>query len=181
MNNKYFIAIVLPEPTLTVIEQLKLNLSSKFNLKGALRSPAHITLHMPFEYSIDKEKHLLDVLSLFKFDEELFLEIKGFGYFDKRVIYADLTPNKNLNHLYNSLKYFISSNLKIENEINNLRGFHPHITLAFRDLKKHQFDEVWQETNLYNCNCRFNVNSISILKLNTVWEVLKNYPINNFI
>jgi 2'-5' RNA ligase len=179
MNNKYFIAIVIPQPFQSHIEQLKLNLSSKFNLKGALKSPAHITLHMPFEYSIDKEDYLLNALSLFKFDAELFLEINGFGYFDKRVIYANIVSNKNLNNLYHSLKHFVSSKLKIENEINNLRGFHPHITLAFRDLKKHQFDAVWQETNLFNCCFSTKIDTISVLKFNTVWQVKKNYTLNS--
>ncbi len=46
---KYFIAIVIPEPFQVELMDIKNIVKDKFNSKGALRSPAHITLHMPFE------------------------------------------------------------------------------------------------------------------------------------
>ncbi len=179
MKNKYFLAIVLPEPIHSIVEKFKQQLNIKYNLKGALRSPAHLTLHMPFELPLKREEDLLNVLKQFKFNSEIIIEIKGIGSFDKRVIYSNVIPNENLNDLYRSLKHTVSSNFNVENEIYNTRGFHPHITLAFRDLKKHQFDAVWNETILFNFDTVFKVKAFTLLKLNNdKWEIYKNYPIN---
>ena len=42
------------------------------------------------------------------------------------------------------------------NQSDNLRGFHPHITIAFRDLKKQVFHKAWEEFKDKKYNIDFN-------------------------
>ena len=69
MIQKYFIAIVPPEPLLFEIQEIKKTISQNYKTKGALRSPGHITVHMPFNWEEEKEVKLLSCLEAFKFDE----------------------------------------------------------------------------------------------------------------
>ena len=52
--DRYFIALIPPEPLFTQIHQLKIYCSEAFGSKAALRSPPHLTLHMPFEWTSKK-------------------------------------------------------------------------------------------------------------------------------
>ena len=64
-KNLYFIAIV---PNLSVrglIKALKEEMKERFNAKHALKSPAHITLQMPFKRSQDFEVTLVNTLKAF--------------------------------------------------------------------------------------------------------------------
>lgn len=46
----YFIALVLPSPLYEEVTRLKEYFRDRYNSKAALRSPPHITLHMPFKW-----------------------------------------------------------------------------------------------------------------------------------
>lgn len=171
---KYFIAIVLPPPVFEEAEKIKHELYTKHHLKGALRSPAHITLHRPFEWKEEKEKLLLETLNTFKFyQKNIAIELTNFAFFEPRVIYIDVLPNTILVDLHKALKTFAKTKLGLLNEVNDLRGFHPHVTVAFRDLKKRTFYELKEEFAQKQFRASFNCNQISVLKLSTKWEVLK--------
>lgn len=175
MNKKYFIAILLPEPLLAQIESIKHELLKEFNLKGALRSPAHITLHRPFEWEEEKEQKLIEVLSEFKFSKEFTITLKNFNCFKPRVIYVDVAQEPILNDLYSSLKYFAQEHLHLLNEVNDERGFHPHVTIAFRDLKKNRFEEVWKNFKEREFDAYFDYSGITLLKLEQKWEALHRF------
>ena len=55
-EKRYFLAIIPPEKIEKEIYGLKELVADKFHSKAALRSPAHITLHMPFLWKEAKEK-----------------------------------------------------------------------------------------------------------------------------
>ena len=55
MLQKYFIALVPPEPLLSEIQRVKQQIFDDYGTKGALRSPGHITLHMPFSWEEEKK------------------------------------------------------------------------------------------------------------------------------
>ena len=59
---RYFLAIMPPTEIEQRIYSLKQEVAEKFNSKAALRSPAHITLHMPFLWKEAKEVRLVDKL-----------------------------------------------------------------------------------------------------------------------
>ena len=177
LNNKYFIAILLPEPILGQVESYKEELLKQFNLRGALRSPAHITLHRPFEWKEEKENVLIETLEKFSFATVFDIELLNFNCFNPRVIYVDVLKNEKLLELHTNLKYFAQNNLKLLNEVEDMRGFHPHVTIAFRDIRKNKFEEVWQQFRDRKYEANFQYTGFSLLKLNSKWEELKFFPI----
>lgn len=173
---KYFIAIVPPQPILGEVLAIKQYVASQYHSKGALRSPAHITLHMPFECEEDKEQRLTDCLGLFKFVQPVSIELKNYGCFEPRVIYVDVASNAVLQSLQHDLVQHVKTRLHLLNQANSLRGFHPHLTVAFRDLKKPQFYKAWEEFRERTFSAQFDCKSICLLKLNDAgWSVHKEF------
>lgn len=62
------------------------------------------------------------------------------------MVFIDVVPCELLNRLRHLLTQHIKLNLNIFNEANSSRAFHPHDTIAFRDLKKTAFYEMMGET-----------------------------------
>ena len=174
---KYFIAIAIPMPLSGEIEAIKQGLFGQHNLKGALRSPAHITLHRPFEWKEEKEDVLIEKLSSFKFNQRFTIEVKDFAFFEPRVIYADVLPNELLYELHARLTGFARRELKLFNEAGDERGFHPHITVAFRDLKKPLFYELQKIFARQKLEGEFYCAQICLLRLEEKWEVYRVFDI----
>ncbi len=172
---KYFLAIVIPEPFFTKAETIKEKLFEEHGLKGALRSPAHITLHRPFIWKEEKEFLLTETLSKFKFETEFNVEFNNFSFFEPRVIYIDIKPNNALEKLHTQLTKFAKKELALFNEAEDLRGFNPHITIASRDLKKANFYELQPVFSAKEFGGIFNCANFSLLKLENKWEILKSF------
>jgi 2'-5' RNA ligase len=175
MFKKYFIAIVLPEPVLNEVEVVKQQLHEQFGLKGALRSPAHITLHRPFEWKEEKEQQLIEKLKCFDVGNSFLLELNNYNCFSPRVIYVDVMHEPKLFAMQKELKYFAQKELGLLNEVNDLRGFHPHVTVAFRDLRKNKFNSIWETFKNREYRAEIEVKGFSLLKLNQKWEVIENF------
>jgi 2'-5' RNA ligase len=176
---KYFIAIVIPEPFQTKIMALKQLVKDKYNSKAALRSPAHITLHMPFEWKEEKEDGLINTLQQFSFKEDFTVELKDFSCFKPRVIFVDVMKNELLNQLQSNLVSYVKRNLRLFNQADDMRGFHPHVTIAFRDLRKEKFHEAFTEFKTKTYNASFKADSFCLLKhTGKEWKVYKEFPIS---
>ncbi len=167
---KYFIAIVIPEPSFGEIEGMKTDLFKSHGLKGALRSPAHITLHRPFEWREEKENVLTEKLKQFQYPKDFEINLCNFAFFEPRVIYVDVLQNAQLNNIHNDLSQFAKRELKLFNEAEDLRGFHPHVTIAFRDLKKQSFYALKEMFAQKKYSGQFTMPEISLLKLHKTWE-----------
>jgi len=169
-TKKYFIAIVIPEPLQSTIEQIKLDLFNDYNLKGALRSPSHITLHRPFEWKEKNEEELISKISEFRFQLPFTIKLKDFAFFEPRVIFVDVLKNEILRDLQTQLKHYCKNQLRLFNEVEDMRGFHPHVTVAFRDLKKPLFYELQKKFEQRACSGEFEYEGFSLLKLEKRWE-----------
>jgi 2'-5' RNA ligase len=172
---KYFIAIVLPAPHLQEVERIKLQLNTSFGLRGALRSPAHITLHRPFEWKHEKEDILLRTLDKFSFSKSTTVQLLNFSSFAPRVIYVHVVPDPVLNELHHELMRFVMRELKLLNEAQDLRGFHPHVTIAFRDLKKNVFPLVWEQFSDKSFSASFPLSGFTLLRLEEKWEPIRDF------
>jgi 2'-5' RNA ligase len=169
---KYFIAIVIPEPGFSRIEHLKQSLYTQHGLKGALRSPAHITLHRPFEWRESKEGSLIDCLSQFEYEKNFSIQLQNFAFFEPRVVYIDVLPNTCLVELHDRLSRFVRRELKLYNESEDMRGFHPHVTVAFRDLKKPLFYDLKRTFTNQTFSFDFSEARMALLKLDKTWQVI---------
>ena len=168
---KYFLALVIPEPVQTRAMQIKQYVADHFKSKGALRSPAHITLHMPFEWKEEKEALLIEKLKQFTFSKPITIELNNFACFEPRVVFIDVLQNETLSELQKDLVKYAKLNLQLFNQANDMRGFHPHVTIAFRDLKKPTFLQTWEHFKIQPFSASFSVKSFHLLKQsNNKWE-----------
>lgn len=175
---KYFIAIVPPQSLLNEIQELKKNICEVYGTKGALRSPGHITLHMPFSWDELKEEELISTLQNFSFEKEIQITLSNFSCFEPRVIFINVEHNDTLFQLQYQLVRFAKQNLHLFNQFDDLRGFHPHITIAFRDLKKPVFYKIWEEYKNKLFQANFLCQSICLLKhIDDRWEIYKMFTV----
>ncbi len=141
---RYFIAIIPPEPLFSRVEDLKKEMMEKYHTRAALRSPAHITLHMPFLWSETKEKRLMNILVQTTKYQPFPIQINGFGAFPPRTLYVRPEENPSLNQFYTLITRQTREKLNLFHA-EHKNGFHPHMTIAFRDLKKPEFFLAWEE------------------------------------
>ena len=161
----YFIAVV---PTVEIQEEitkLKQEVAEKYESKHALKSPPHITLHMPFKWKDKRYKELVAVMEKLNSDFEPFeVQLKDFDFFELRVVFVDVVENEKLNQLQKVVVDICRKQLKLDNANYKNRPFHPHVTIAFRDLKKRMFYEAKKEFEFREVSYKFQVTEISLLK-----------------
>ncbi|MBI3520659.1 MAG: 2'-5' RNA ligase family protein [Bacteroidetes bacterium] len=176
MFQKYFIAIVPPEPLLSHIQDVKRFVFENYQTKGALRSPGHITLHMPFSWEESKEDKLLTAIEAFKYTDNFTISLANFSCFEPRVVFINVEESEQLLDLQKKLVQHVKVNLQLFNQSDDLRGFHPHITIAFRDLKKPVFYKLWSDYQHKLFEAKFTCRSFSLLKqAGDRWDVYKTF------
>lgn len=176
----FFIAIIPPPPLREMLMDYKKYFKDKYQSKASLNSPPHITLHMPFKYPEEKLLSKLSKLENMAANIQPFnIELDGFSAFLPRVIYTDVVPNQALNQLQLEVVEACKAYLKIDNANYRNQSFHPHITLAFRDLKKPAFFDAWKEFETKELHAAFQVEGFWVLKHNgKVWEGFKELKFN---
>ena len=176
-EQKYFIAIVPPLPLRDEIQSLKARIGAIYHTKGALRSPPHITLHMPFLWDGKKEEKLFRALQTFaQSNDRIAITLDGFACFAPRVVFLSVSENQPLADLQRKLFRHCKVSLNLFNANYRDRPFHPHVTLAFRDLKKPEFYMAWEEFKEKKFEATFQVNTVTLLKHDgEVWKEFKTY------
>jgi 2'-5' RNA ligase len=179
-ENLYFIAIVPPEPVYGEALALKHLFKERYNSKAALNSPPHITLHMPFKWKESKEAGLIASLEAFSVKQNpVELRLNNFSAFEPRVIFIDVMKDEELELLQKQLKRFCKTELNIFNADYKDLAYHPHLTLAFRDLKKPEFYQAWEEFKEKKLEATFLVDAIALLKHDgNEWKVFKELSLS---
>ena len=171
--NMYFIALVAPEEIDQQVLKWKNLFKERYECSVALKSPAHITIVPPFWMNEELENDLINSVREFSITKTKFeITLQNFAAFQPKVIFVDVVKNKMLNDLYQSFADFIISQNKFPIKKED-RHFHPHVTLATRDLYKKAFQESWEifSKKKYEALCIFN--GISLLRHNKkIWDVI---------
>jgi 2'-5' RNA ligase len=164
-TSKYFLAWVPPEPVYSEAADLKSYFAATYGSKAALRSPPHITLHMPFLWKDQHEPFLLDALARFARQQPAVpLAIRGFGCFAPRVIFANVELTDAVRAYHSELQRFCRQHLQLFNAVYKDLPFHPHLTLAFRDLKKAAFADAWATFQHRAWEANFVADRLTLLK-----------------
>ena len=176
----YFIALLPPSPLLEEINAFKLHFKEVYGSKASLNSPPHLTLHMPFQWKEEKETKLMEALSSFSNSRHRFtIHLDNFGCFEPRVIFIGVTANPVLDTLQEELHRYCKQELNLFNAQYRDLPFHPHVTLAFRDLKKQKFITAWEEFKEKKFSHEFAVEKITLLKHDgRRWQVYREYPLS---
>ena len=166
----YYIAIIAPEAIDEQVKSWKLYLRDHFGCIVALKSPAHLTLISPFWMNTELQQALQNSMQEFSSSQHGFtLQLKNFDSFKPRVIFVQVMQSDNLLQLKNILEKHLLAHSQFP--IKEARAFHPHITLANRDLQKKDFGTAWEHFNKKNYETSFLVEGITLMKHNGLqWE-----------
>jgi 2'-5' RNA ligase len=176
--NRYFLAIIPPEPIASQIDEIKHQFMNEYGSKGALRSPAHLTLHMPFEWKEAKEDKLIHLLAQTTKWNPFPIVLNGFGAFPPKTIFIKNEPCPELIDFQSNLANYTKRNMQLFNPTHN-RGYNPHITVAFRDLKKEAFAKAWHEFETRPFKANFEVDSFWLLKHDgKIWQAFKEFKLS---
>lgn len=178
-SSQYFIAIVPPSPVYEEASKLKVYFRDVYKSKASLNSPPHVTLHMPFRWKEKKEEELIDKLSLFAGSQHGFnLHLRNFSCFSPKVIFIDVETNPELDRLQQQLHQYCKVHLDLYNARYKEQPFYPHITLAFRDLKKPNFEKAWEEFKDREFRADFHVETITLLKhTGRLWQAFRDFSL----
>lgn len=178
MNNSithsmYYVAVLCQTAIDEKIQKHKIWMRDRFSCTVALKSPAHITLIPPFWAPNEKEQLLIDTVHTFRTTIPPFnIHLYQFSHFSNRVIFVSVEENHELRSLRKATEdHFIKP---FHDEVKpDDRPFHPHVTIANRDVKPGDFNKAWDHFKRQNFDEQFQPNTISMLKLSPgKWNVI---------
>jgi len=169
----YFIALVLPEELNKEVLYWKNFMHNRYNCKVGLKSPAHITLIPPFWMEEERQNSLLaDVAIIAGIISPFTIKTKNFSAFKPRTIFIDVEQTKELDNLKQSLDGFFGTNSAYKIKVDK-KPFHPHITIATRDLFKKNFYECWPIFEKEEFLKEWEANGLGVLRHNKKnWDVI---------
>jgi 2'-5' RNA ligase len=178
---RYFVAFIPPAAVYDDAMKLKHYFKEKYNSKAALNSPPHITLHMPFQWKESKENELVQKFLLFtKTLDPVKICLDNFGAFEPHAIFLNVVKSEMLDAFQKSISRFCKRKLNLFNANYKEYPYHPHLTLAFRDLKKSLFSEAWIEFRSKEYKAEFMADKIALLKHDgKVWNVHKEFMLES--
>ena len=173
----YLIALV---PDLALRERIRLlkeEMKQRFGSSHALKSPAHITLQMPFRREESLEPALVQALNALACQQRVFqVPLLGFDCFPPRVLFVRVGNWEAITKLHNRLQKVLEEDLGFSRQDNGFR-FHPHMTIATRDLSEESFLRAWPEYAKRPFDAVFAVNSLFLLKHNGKnWQLFLEFP-----
>jgi 2'-5' RNA ligase len=180
-ENLYFIALIPSEPLRSEAWALKEHMRDTYGSKASLNSPAHITLHMPFELKQNRERTVIESLQELAEGYNSFnINIDGYGAFPPRVLFLHVVPKATLSRLQSDVHELMKRNFNVFNADYKKKPFYPHITLAFRDLKKERFKEAWEVYKEQDYKANWQVQGITLLRHEgRQWQELALSPFAN--
>lgn len=175
----YFIAIIPPPIIAEAVTQFKRHAAEHFESAHALKSPSHITLIPPFRFDQDQLKKIQLLLPLWTQAIDTFsIQLKNFASFPPRVIYVDVIKNPALENLHAQLKSCFENTFEFQPDRRN--DYHPHMTVAFKDLSKVMFYQAWDYFSKLAYKTAFEVRHVSLLKHSAgKWEVIREIALKD--
>ncbi len=172
MKSLYFVAILPPEPILEEIKHFKEQIRDKYGSARALRSPAHITLIPPFHADTEQLEEVSGYLKkCAAATPEFALSLNGVGSFPPRVVFIKPDQSDKLESLQSKL----ISKGDLWSKYSK-REFHPHMTIAFRDVTPEIYERIWTEYSELDYQREFTADKLTLLiNGKDGWSVLREY------
>ena len=174
----YYIAVVLPSPVADAVRTLQHRAHTAYHSRAALRSPPHITLQPPFRQPLDQVANLKQVLAEFASVYLPFpVGLNGFGCFLPRAVFVSVVENQMLSTVRHDLIRTLIQNQIVGPDEQPLCTFHPHVTIAFRDLIRCHFKSLWDEVEHKSFADQFTADGITLLQHNGKgWSAETDFP-----
>ena len=174
----FFLALLPPSEIQNPVRQLQTEMVERFDSRAALRSPPHITLFPPFRYTLPLDASLAQQLQSFADNHgPVAIELRNFGAFKPKVIYVHVEKTPGLLALQQQLDLYLTQELSIHHD-RPQRPFAPHITLAYRDLRRAKFQEAWPEFEERSFQAEFTVPELTLLRhVGGKWQIAQQFPL----
>ena len=182
MRHLYLLALLPPKELSEEIHEIRLECAQKFGVQKALRPPVHITLYRPFHAEQAFEDELIRLLDqgtrgIPSFTQEL----ENFGTFKSQVVFIKALKSPELIRLHEAIVSVIRKNhLDKQQDQQKDQPFHPHITIAYRDIPMDLFPAIWGEYKDRKMKFRFEAKQFSLLKHeNSIWNLIKDFQLTD--
>src|SRR5690606_13141938 len=157
----YFIAFEPPPEVSDEIRLIAKDFAVRFGAERAYNSFPHITLIPPFSFDEQNESELVGkFMKMILMVNPFWMRLTGYNCFNKPqnpVIYLEPESNKELQKIYSETNSAMSA-------FNYAGHFHPHLTVAFRDLSPEAFLKAWEQYCSKKVDFNFPVEKISLYK-----------------
>jgi 2'-5' RNA ligase len=168
----YYLAQVLPRELNEKILPLKKWMQETWGCRVALKSPAHITLVPPGWVEADRERELIAATEALAGGSTPFdLKTTGFAAFPPRTLFIAIEKSAPLEKLKAAADAYFHLHTGLLK--GDPRRFHPHITIATRDISKAAFHEAWSELEGKPFSETWRADTLSLLRhTGAAWEVI---------
>lgn len=163
---RLYLTAILPPPALSEeINDIREEISERFNVFAALKPPVHITLFRPLNVDTVLEKHLIKWLKPITLLHKPFtIELENFDSFNNKTLFVQCIKNPPLQALQKDISGIFNSNKVCRDEVSGNNRFHPHVTVAYRDLSPEVFEQLWLEFKSRKLKRSFVADKVSLLK-----------------
>jgi len=178
LEGLYFVALLPPEKVQEEINLIKRDFHRKYASGHALRSRPRIGVHMAVKRKDTKRAELSDWLERVTAETSTFeIALDGFGAFPPKVIYMDVMKSDDLWSFRQKTVHAMRTQLSLLNADYKNLPFKPHITVAFRDLRKNMFVKAWDHYRDQLFDATFTIDDVVLLKHNGLnWEIYQRFP-----
>lgn len=176
MEALFFIAIVPPKEIADAVTAIKQDFADRFESRKSLRVMPHITLKAPFKVFENEADSVLKWFADLEMDTAPFeIALDGFGAFDNNenpVIFVKPGISAGLTGVQKELADKLSAGFP-KAMASADRHFHPHMTVAYRDLKREQFEKAWREYETKPFGAAFTAGHFHLLRHDgTKWNIV---------
>jgi 2'-5' RNA ligase len=173
----HFIGVMPPDEIGREVTVYKKTASELFNTNRALRSPPHITLIPPFHWDPEDYGALISRLQTVAENLQPFiLTLSDFDTFRPRVIFIRIEDSEPLRQLQANTEAALEGMIYRKRKVK--RSFHPHMTVATRDLKRSEYPEAWKYFSQIRYQRAFPVKDIVLFRNEEKgWVVLSSVPL----
>lgn len=167
----YFVALLPDQVIQDEVTAFKQTARERFGSGHALRSPPHVTLIPPFR----SDNADFSALQTFAREQTPFyVQLNHFDRFGSRVIFVNVGREPALLACQTQLAQFCADHFGIRPDS---RPFHPHMTVAFRDLQRSVFADAWAYFSAQTYERQFLANAVTLLRhTGQGWAVEQAFP-----
>lgn len=175
-----YLTAILPPPELSQqIDDIRKELSEQFKIYAALKPPAHITLYRPLNLDDKLDAHFVKLLRRVGESHEPFnQDLLNFGAFNIQTAFISAEKGKAITALQKEISAVIRKNKIDFKEIKGNTTFHPHVTVAYRDVPPNVFPALWNELKNRKFKRSFCVDRFYLLKHDgQKWQRFQEFPL----
>lgn len=171
-SSLYFIAIAPNSELSSEIKAFSKDFADRFESVKSWKNFPHMTIIPPFWSKVENEEQLLESFSNLPLTTKSFeLKLLGFDCFDNKnnpVIFLKPEQKPELFHLAAELKNYYTP---------EKTNYKPHLTVAYRDLTRENFEKAWKEYSQKEFTAEFLVDKVGLYKhIDGKWNlVASNY------